>query len=264
MQPLVLFARVSASLLLVALIVPLALAQPEPTPEGGPAPGSETVAPVPFVWGMPVEAVPDEVDPFCPLDCFAETFSKYQGSLQVLGGAYFAPVGIGPRATPRFNFAPIDVRLGCMLCSPHLDGCCLRGNVEAILELTTAPIFSGFGDIIVGPTALLRYNLVQPDWRLVPYLQGGGGFVYNDAYRDKLQRAIGQAGEFYLQATGGLHFLLNPSWSIDVEGGYLHISNACTNERNGGINALGGSLGVTYFFGKRCASRGVAECGGQD
>jgi hypothetical protein len=198
---------------------------------------------------MPVEAVPDEVDPFCPLDCFAGAFAKHHGSLQLLGGAYFAPIGLGPRTTPRFDFAPIDVRLGCMLYSPFPDACCLRGNVEALLELTTAPIFSGFGHTIIGTTVLLRYNFVQPDCRLVPYIQGGGGFTYNDAYRDKTQRAIGQAGEFYLQATGGLHYLLCPSWSLDVEGGYLHISNAGTNERNGGINALGGSLGVTYFFG---------------
>jgi hypothetical protein len=96
----------------------------------------------------------------------------------------------------------------------------------------------------------LRYNFVQPDCRLIPYLQGGGGFIYNDAYRDKTQRALGQAGEFYLQANAGLHYMVGPRCSIDAEGGYIHISNAGTNARNGGINALGGSLGVTYFFGK--------------
>jgi hypothetical protein len=199
---------------------------------------------------MPVEAVSDQADPFCPVDCFAEAFAKHHGSLQVLGGAYFCPIGLGPRTTPRYNFAPIDVRLGCMLCSPILDECCLRGNVEAILELTTAPVFDGFGSIIIGPTALLRYNFLQPDWRLVPYVQGGGGFVYNDSYRDKTQRAIGQAGEFYLQATAGVHLMLTAHCAFDVEGGYLHISNGGTNERNGGINALGGSIGVSYFFGK--------------
>jgi hypothetical protein len=206
--------------------------------------------PNPFVWSMPIEAIGGDADPFYPIDCFAEAFAKHQGTLQVLGGAYFSPVGLGPKTQPRFNFAPIDVRLGCMLYSPCPDDCCLRGNVEALLELTAAPIFYGFGNIIVGPTILLRYNFVQPDWRLVPYLQAGGGFIYNDAYRDHSQRALGQAGEFYLQATGGLHFLLSSRCSLDIEGGYLHISNAGTNERNGGINALGGSLGMTYFFGK--------------
>jgi Lipid A 3-O-deacylase (PagL) len=215
-----------------------------------PASWAQAIPSIPSGWEAPVEPVPEVTDPMVPLDCFADAFAKCHGSFQVLGGAYFCPVGLGPRVTPRFDFAPIDVRLGCMLYSPCPDDCCLRGNVEAILELTTAPIFRGPGSIIIGPTALLRYNFVQPDCRFIPYLQGGGGFIYNDAYRDKTQRALGQAGEFYLQATAGLHFMVTPCWSLDAEGGYIHISNAGTNERNGGINALGGSIGVTYFFGK--------------
>ncbi|HLJ93809.1 MAG TPA: acyloxyacyl hydrolase, partial [Gemmataceae bacterium] len=213
--------------------------------------GFESIPPTPNLWGIPVESVPDTVSPFSAVDCYAEAFAKHHATLQLLGGAYFSPVGLGPRTQPRFNFAPIDLRLGCMLYSPCPDACCLRGNIEALLELTAAPVIYGFGDIVTGPTILLRYNFVQPDWRLVPYLQGGGGFTYNDGYRDKSQRALGQAGEFYLQATAGFHYLLSSHCSIDLEGGYLHISNAGTNDRNGGINALGGSLGITYFFGNR-------------
>jgi lipid A 3-O-deacylase len=251
LRPFAPLARLAASLLLLVLASSVSLAQSAANLEPGSASLFESVPPVPSVWGMPLESIPEEAAPFSPIDCFAEAFAQWHGSLQTMGGAYFSPVGLGPRVQPRLNFAPIDVRLGCSLYSPYPDDCCLRGNVEAILELTAAPIFFGFGDIIIGPTALLRYNFVQPDWRLVPYLQAGGGFVYNDAYRDKSQRALGQAGEFYLQATGGFHFLLTPHWSLDAEGGYLHISNAGTNERNGGINALGGSVGVTYFFGNR-------------
>jgi hypothetical protein len=217
-------------------------------PNGQPTP-FELIPPAPYVVGVPLEAFLADEDPY--VDCLTAGFAKHEGSLEVLGGAYFSPVGIGPKTQPRFDFAPIDVRLGCMLYSPCPQDCWLRGNVEALLQLTTAPIFFGFGDIIVGPTVLLRYNFVQPNCRLAPYLQVGGGFIYNDAYRDHSQRALGQAGEFYLQATGGLHLLLNPHWGINLEGGYLHISNAGTNDRNGGINALGGSLGLTYFFGAR-------------
>jgi hypothetical protein len=233
------FQKVLAALFLLASAT-IGLAQPT---------GFEVIPPAPSVWSA-VEPIPGEVDPCFPADCSADAFAKHHGSLQVMGGAYFCPVGLGPRVTPRFNFAPIDVRLGCMLYSPCPDDCCLRGNIEAILDLTTAPIFRGPGSIVIGPTVLLRYNFVQPDCRLIPYLQGGGGFIYNDAYRDETQRALGQAGEFYLQATAGLHFLVAPHWSLDAEGGYVHISNAGTNERNGGINALGGSIGLTYFFGK--------------
>jgi hypothetical protein len=188
----------------------------------------------------------------CEVACDAdeETFTKGALSVQVLGGAYFSPVHIGPRVAPRFNFAPVDVRFGWMLCCPWLDHCFLRGNVEALLELTEAPVTAGFGSIVAGPTALLRYNFVQPEWKVVPYIQGGAGIVYNDAWRDHSQRALGEQWEFYLQATAGVHCLLSPHWSVDLEGGFLHISNANMAARNGGVNALGGSLGVTYYFGK--------------
>jgi hypothetical protein len=36
----------------------------------------------------------------------------------------------------------------------------------------------------------------------------------------------------------------------NLEGGWLHISDANQADRNGGVNALGGSLGITYYFGK--------------
>lgn len=240
-----------ASVVLIVLLPTLIYAQLNPAPQSNPGATFESIPPTPYSWGIPVESVPDTVSPFSPVDCFAEAFAKHHATLQLLGGAYFSPVGLGPKTQPRFNFAPIDLRLGCMLYSPCPDDCCLRGNIEALLELTAAPVIYGFGDIVTGPTILLRYNFVQPDWRLVPYLQAGGGFTYNDGYRDKSQRALGQAGEFYLQATAGFHYLLSSHCSIDLEGGYLHISNAGTNDRNGGINALGGSLGITYFFGKR-------------
>jgi hypothetical protein len=140
------FQQIIASLFVLASAAAV-LAQPT---------GFEAIPPAPSALSVSVEPepIPEESDPLCPLECFADAFAKHHGSLQVLGGAYFCPVGLGPRTTPRFDFAPIDVRLGCMVYSPRPDDCCLRGNVEAILELTTAPIFVGPGSNIIGPTSL--------------------------------------------------------------------------------------------------------------
>src|SRR5262249_35203426 len=81
-------------------------------------------------------AAPDTVLS-CPVpgDTDEETFTKHRLSVQVLGGTYVSPVGIGPRVAPRFNFAPIDIRFGWMLYCPCPDHCFLRGNLEALLEL---------------------------------------------------------------------------------------------------------------------------------
>jgi lipid A 3-O-deacylase len=175
-----------------------------------------------------------------------DPFARGACSCEVNGGAYFSQPGIGPR-TPTFDFAPINVRLGLMLNDPCFPSC-LRGNFEALVEFSTAPIFDGFGDIVLGPTALLRYNWVQPGSRFVPYLQGGAGFVYNNAFEDRNQRAVGEAIEFALKAAVGCHYFVNDHLSLDVEGGYIHISNADLASRNLGINAVGASLGMTLYF----------------
>ena len=63
------------------------------------------------------------------------------------------------------------------------------------------------------------------------------------------QSAVGQAIEFTPQAGIGLHYFIGRIWSIDAEAMFHHISNAgISYSRNGGTNAIGGFLGVTYFF----------------
>ena len=168
-------------------------------------------------------------------------------SFQIVSGALFSLTGL-PEGSPVFNYAQTNLRLGWMLTSPGPHPSFMRGNWEGLFEITNSIIFNGFGNYIGGITGLLRYNFVQPDWKLIPYIQGGVGVVYNDAYKDKTQNAIGQAIEFTPQFSLGVHYLLTRNWSIDAEGMFHHISNANMSKRNGSINALGGFMGVTYRF----------------
>lgn len=202
---------------------------------------------VPLGHGEPLLIRSSGDDYGCDLDPFA----RHQRSVQILVGAYTSPVHIGP-PIPAFDFAPVSVRFGRMLYSP-CGPSVLRGNMEILLDMTAAPVLDGYGSVVVGPSLLLRGNFVQPEARFVPYIQGGAGVIYNDAYRnDPRQRFIGQAIEFYLQAGLGFHYLVSHNWSVDAEGGFVHISNADMNgPRNLGVNALGGSIGVTYRF-PRC------------
>jgi len=41
---------------------------------------------------------------------------------------------------------------------------------------------------------------------------------------------------------------LNDRWSLLIEGGYQHISNADTAARNVGVNAFGGSVGLGWIY----------------
>jgi hypothetical protein len=184
-------------------------------------------------WGSP---------PLCE-----DALPKCGCDLQVMAGAYFSHVGLGP-SHPTYNFAPLALRFGKMTECGWTEGW-LRGNFEPMLEFSGAGVFNGFGNFYVGSSALLRYNFIQPDARLIPYFQIGAGVSYNDGYRDPTQAALGQGMEFLVQAQLGVRYFLTQRCSIDIEAGYIHISNAHMADRNLGINALGGSIGISYFFG---------------
>jgi hypothetical protein len=169
-------------------------------------------------------------------------------SFQFVTGALFSDTGIGP-SIPDFNYQQNNFRIGWMLNTPSdSTPAWLRGNVEAILELSASAVMSGYGSYAVGPTALVRYNFVQPDWKVVPYIQGGAGIVLTDAYEEENQKAIGQFVEFTPQASAGARILVTDNISVDVEAMFHHISNASMASRNHGVNALGGFVGMTYFF----------------
>ncbi len=181
------------------------------------------------------------------MDTASARYTKGQKTLQILSGVLFTPSD-RDHGLSSFDYAQTNIRLGYMRNSPKDTTSWFRGNIEVLLELTNAVVIEGPGNYLGGLTGLVRYNFVQPDTRWIPYIQGGVGIVYNDAYKDKTQSAIGQAIEFTPQASVGLRYHLKGRWSVDAEAMYHHISNAGMSDRNGGINAFGGFLGISYFF----------------
>ncbi len=186
-------------------------------------------------------------------DCFdraadpSDDFTRGRLSLQMMTGSLLGSHFPHDHA-PTLNYWQTNFRFGLMLNSPSPKGSFLRGNFEALVEGTTSAVYKGPGNYLIGITALLRYNFVQPDSRLIPYAQIGAGIVYNDVWKTSTQDAIGQSIEFTPQASIGLHYMIRPKWSIDAEGMYHHISNAGLASRNVGSNAFGGLVGFTYFF----------------
>ena len=177
-----------------------------------------------------------------------EVFDKGRLSLQLISGSLFSSQ---INNTPVMDYWQTNLRLGYGLNQPTPAKSILRGNFEAILGLSYSEIYIGPGSYVVGLAALLRYNFVQTGSRLIPFVQGGSGIAYTDAYKDNSQDAIGQALEFTPQASLGFRYLIQENWSLDAEGMYHHISNGGMAQRNAGINAFGGFLGLTYFFDGR-------------
>jgi hypothetical protein len=166
--------------------------------------------------------------------------------VQILQGAYFSS-SLGP-GIGAFDYLPMSVRHGWNLGNPYGPGGLVPGNWEFVLDVTGAAITSSYGNWFAGSSAILRYNWADAGSAFVPYVQAGAGVIANDAYRNQGQRAIGQAVEFLLHAQLGLKCYITPSLSLDLEGGFQHISNAGLASRNAGVNAIGGSLGFTYYF----------------
>ena len=173
-----------------------------------------------------------------------EIFKKNRKSIQCISGIQFSPVFFH-KDLPTFNYARTSIRLGWMLNDPGAKKSLFRGNWEAVFELSSSAIFKGSGDYIMGIAALLRYNFLQSDSQLVPYIQGGAGIAYTDAY---YYPAIGQGFNFTPQASMGLRYLVNRFLSIDAEAMFHHISNAGLDSRNKGVNSFGGYVGITYYF----------------
>ncbi len=158
-------------------------------------------------------------------------------STQILGGFYFSPLGGINDDHPRFYYTPTIIRLSGLLDCPVGEGG-RHGRLEPMLEIQGSYVFTGPGDWFFGPSALLRYNLAPPSWFFSPYVQGGAGAVFstdNDLIRS--------SGELFLQAGFGCRWWMRPNWSMDMEVQYNRITG-----RGDGVDALGGSVGVTYFF----------------
>lgn len=188
-------------------------------------------------------------------DLTSRLFREDRITLEFMAGAMFSPCGLGP-TVPVYNYQQNNIRLGWMVDSPDSWGPCaesgnpLRGNFEALFEVTGSYVWESFGTYMTGITGLVRYNFVQPNWVVVPYIQGGAGIIYTDARNWSDQNAIGGNWEFTPQFAGGLKFLIEDNFSFNLEGAFQHISNAGTSARNYGVNAYGGFAGFTYYFDK--------------
>jgi hypothetical protein len=187
-------------------------------------------------WPSETSKPPNPPDPFAPGNI---TFEALSG--------YYARTHLGAHG-PALNYLPEAVRVGLMVGLPWDDCLPWQSRCELLLEANFSPIITSYGSYLVGPNAIARYNFLSPHGILVPYIQGGAGFVFNDAWQDRMQGQVGEAFEFLLRAEVGTRVKLSDCLYLNVEGGFQHISNAGMASRNGGINDVGVSVGFTWFF----------------
>ena len=178
-----------------------------------------------------------------------DPLSKGVTEMEFLSGYFHSPYNIGGGHRPEFDYAGADIRFGIVL-SPILfdHTSLLRGDLEFLVDGFGDGVTKGFGNYLTGGSILFRYNFFHPGSRFIPYIQLGGGALHSDAAEVPDQRLIGADFEFLLQGDLGARFILNDRWSLLMEAGVQHISNADTAARNVGVNSLGGRIGLGWVY----------------
>ena len=184
-----------------------------------------------------------------PPEVIQDPLSKGMTEVEVLGGYFHSTFNTGGASRPEFDYAGADVRYGVVL-SPILfrDSPVMRGDIEILGDGFGQGVTKGPGNFLAGGSVLFRYNFFHPGSRFIPYFQLGGGGLHTDAAEVPVQKIIGGNFEFLLQADFGARFMLNDRWSLLLEAGFQHISNADTASRNVGVDSIGGRLGAGYLY----------------
>lgn len=173
-------------------------------------------------------------------------FQKGVKDVELLDGFFFS-FELNANRRPAYNYELTVLRLGWMFSNVHGTGF-NRGNWEFLLDGFGGPFTQGQGTGLVGGGFLFRYNFVQPNTRWFPYVQFGGGGLYNDAFHHREQIVIGSGPEFNLETSAGVLYRIAKNWGANFEFGFRHISDAETSSRNSGVDSFGGLVGITYFY----------------
>jgi opacity protein-like surface antigen len=150
-----------------------------------------------------------------------------------------------------YTIIPISLTASLRLDNVSLDhelGGILRGYSEFFFRADYDQIVHGpethYEGLIVGP----RYNFVQPNWKIIPYVEGGVGFVFADS--NPAQGGLGQDFNFTFIVGAGVKYNITDKFFVRLGAEYQHISNAGLSDPipNNAIDAVGPKLSFGYAF----------------
>jgi hypothetical protein len=123
----------------------------------------------------------------------------------------------------------------------------LRGNCDLTFSGSYTFITQGPESRYAAYMMGIRYNFVQPNWRVAPYLEARFGVGFVDAKGPEgVKYAQGQDLTFNMNFGAGVRYNFNPRYSISAGIMYMHISNLYLSEPktyNYGINVFGPTVG---------------------
>ena len=118
-----------------------------------------------------------------------------------------------------------------------------RGTFELVVEPLINVVINPDTNAEVGCSFLLKYT-DHVSSRIAPYLEFGLGMVYTTQHTHEQ----GTQYNFLTHLGLGLQVFLNKDFALTAGYRYRHMSNACIDDRNRGIDHHFGLVGVSYFF----------------
>jgi opacity protein-like surface antigen len=172
-------------------------------------------------------------------------------TVELGSGVLFSNVRSG-QPNQAYTIVPISLTASLAVDDVSLDhflGGIFRGYTEFYFTGDYDQIVRGpenrYEGLVVGP----RYNFVQPGWKIIPYVEGGVGFVFADS---KPQfGGLGEDFNFTFTVGAGAKYMITDDWFVRLGVEYQHVSNAGLSEPqepNHPIDALGPKLSIGYAF----------------
>lgn len=151
-----------------------------------------------------------------------------------------------------YTLVPLDFSLRWQLydiCGPSI----LRGNTDFTFTGSYTDIERGPESRYVAAIGGFRYNFIQPNRRMVPFLELRGGTGFTDAQQPNEvahhRPAVGQGQDFTFTFImgAGVRYNFNPNYSVSAGVAFMHVSNMYLSEPkyyNHGINVVGPTIGL--------------------
>ena len=146
-------------------------------------------------------------------------------------------------ARDRHDLLPMTVSYGRMVGDVLGAGHWYGGNFEVRGEVFLAPQVNCDGYWTIGLTPHLRYNFATGT-RWIPYVDLGVGIAFTEIRAPDL----GASFQFNEQVAAGVNYFLTDDLAVNCEIHFLHLSSAGISKPNQGVNTVGPSIGINWFF----------------
>jgi lipid A 3-O-deacylase len=135
-------------------------------------------------------------------------------------------------------------RIGMVL-TPDVGKDLFLGNFEVLLEPLYAHYFKPFSASAAGGSFLFKYNFLAFG-RWMPFWDLGLGMLWTDLAPRIPEQST--PFNFVLESGPGLQYFATESIALTMGVRFHHISNARLGDRNRGLNATLGYVGVSFFL----------------